>query len=85
MLLLPGPVGLDRRAVEDAGLDFVQPRLDEERNGAVPQRELGRLARALEACAEGEIELEVGNLVAEFPRLSSPPRSEPGGGARGRC
>ena len=69
VLLLPGPAGADRGAVEGAGVDFVQIGVNAQRDASVREGELDRLSRAQEAGTDRLIDLEVGELLAEQPGL----------------
>src|SRR5580704_4481699 len=72
VLALPGPVGLDRRAVEVAGPEFVEARFDQDRYAPAVQGDADRFLGALEAGADSEVDVHAGELRAEGARLRSP-------------
>ena len=65
MLVLPGPVFLERRALELADVDVVEQRLDDSRDGLPGERELGRLERAAETRVHAEVDRQGGELDSE--------------------
>ena len=62
---LPGPVVVDRLALEVADVDVVEERLDFERHVSSRQRKLSCLARPVEARVNAEIECDSGELGSE--------------------
>jgi len=67
-------------------LHLVQARFDQDRDTAAPQGEVGCLPRSQEAGAEGDVDLEVGELRPEPVRLyASSTRERCGVGGQGRC
>jgi hypothetical protein len=82
VLVLPSPVGADRLAVEATRTDLVEVWLDEERNVPSVQRELNSFPRAEETGRDREVDVEVGELLAESTGLFGSARCEadrPGG------
>jgi hypothetical protein len=74
--VLPGPVGLDGRAIEVPGLEFVEAGFDQNRDLPAVQSDVDRLPGAQKACADGQVHGHVGELRAEGTRLYSPPGSQ---------
>jgi hypothetical protein len=66
MVVLPGAVLLERRAVEVADVDVVEERLDGKRNVAPGQCDLRRLARARETSVDTCTKWDVRHLHAEL-------------------
>ena len=82
VLVLPGPLGLHRRAVEVADLEFVEARFDQDRYVPAVQGDVDRFPGAQEAGADGEIDGHVGELRAEGARLRSSSFSQRDGASR---
>ena len=59
-------------SVEVAGLKFVEARFDQDRYASAVQGDADRFLGALEAGADGEIDMHVGELRAEGARLRPP-------------
>lgn len=74
--VLPGPVGLDGRAIEVPGLEFVEAGFDQNRYLPTVQGDVDRLPGAQKACADSQVHGHVGELRAEGTRLYSPPGSQ---------
>jgi hypothetical protein len=72
VLMLPGPVGRHRGAVEVAGLEFVEVRFDQDRYVPAVHGDVDRFLGAQEAGADIEIDVHIGELRAEGARLRSP-------------
>jgi hypothetical protein len=51
--VLPGPIGLDGRAIEVAGLEFVEAVFDQNRYLPAVQGDVDRLPGAQKVCADG--------------------------------
>ncbi len=71
MLSLPGPVLLERDPFEIAHVDVVKERLDLDRDVPASKRDLRGLPRARETGADAGVEANVGDLLAQQPRLVS--------------
>ena len=67
--MLPRAVLVERRAVEVADVDVVEERLDDERNLAARERDLGGLERAAEPRVHAGVERNVRELEPELARL----------------
>ena len=73
--VLPGPVGLDWRAIEVPGLEFIEAGFDQNRYLPTVQSDVDRLPGAQKARADGQVHRHVGELRAEDTRLYSPSAS----------
>jgi hypothetical protein len=71
VLVLPGPVSLDGRAVEVPGTDLVEAGFDQRRHLLAVQGDVDGLPGAEQAGADREIDVEVGELRAEGARLAN--------------
>jgi len=76
VLVLPGSVRLDGRAVEVPGTDLVEAGFDQRRHLPAVQGDVDSLPGAEQARADREIDVEAGQLRAEGARLRS--RAGPG-------
>jgi hypothetical protein len=83
--VLPGPVGLDWRAIEVPGLEFIEAGFDQNRYLPTVQGDVDRLPGAQKARADGQVHRHVGELRAEDTRLYSPLGQSARLGATGRC
>jgi hypothetical protein len=72
VLVPPGPVRVDARAVEVAGADLVEAGFDQGGHRPAVQGEFDRLLGSEQARADREIDVEAGELRAEGVCLRSP-------------